>query len=360
MEKKDLKYEGLIEWFHEKRVLGEFLPNQKLISENQLCQMFQLSRQTIRKALGILEEEGYLVRVRGSGTYLTDYATGLSGDKRRIALITTYVDSYIFPKTIQGIENVFYKNGYSVQVSFTQNHFDREKTILTELIKQEDLAGVIIEATKSGIPSPNLDYYKVLLKKKIPVLFINSYYSGLEIPHVALNDREIAKKAVSYLMEQGHKKIGGLFKLDDGQGHLRYEGYLQAMMDAGGQEFEDTVIWVDTLESKNLELSITRILSRIKGCSALLCYNDEIAISLITLLKKEGIQVPDQLSVISIDDSESAVLSEVSLTSVKHPKEKLGEKAAEYMLKMICKPSFKENYEFITEIIERNSVKKII
>ena len=360
MKKTELKYERLIDWFHEKRVVGEFLPNQKLTSENQLCQMFQLSRQTIRKALGILEEQGYLIRVRGSGTYLTNQATGTLGEKKRIALVTTYVDSYIFPKTIQGIENVFYTNGYSVQVSFTQNHLDREKSILSELIRQEDLAGIIIEATKSGIPNPNLDYYRTLINKKIPILFINSYYPELPIPHVALNDKEIAKKAVRYLLEQGHTKIAGLFKLDDGQGHLRYEGYLEALNEAGKKEDEESVIWVDTIESKNLELSLTRILARIKGCSALLCYNDEIAVSLIGLLKKEGIFVPAQLSVISIDDSESAILSDVSLTSVRHPKEKLGEKAAEYMLKMIYKYNFNENFEFITEIVERSSVKKII
>ena len=39
--------------------------------------------------------------------------------RNRIAVVTTYVDSYIFPKTIQGIERVLFERGYSVQISFT-------------------------------------------------------------------------------------------------------------------------------------------------------------------------------------------------------------------------------------------------
>ena len=63
------------------------------------------------------------------------------------------------------------------------------------------------------------------------------------------------------------------------------------------------------------------------------------------------------LSVISIDNSNLAVLSDVSITSIPHPMEGLGKKVAENLLLMIEDKSFDGNYEFETEIIERDSVK---
>ena len=68
--------------------------------------MFHISRQTVRKALGFLEEQGVVRRVRGSGTYISYDRRENLERCNRIAVITTYVDSYIFPKIIQGIENV--------------------------------------------------------------------------------------------------------------------------------------------------------------------------------------------------------------------------------------------------------------
>ena len=62
----------------------------------------------------------------------------------------------------------------------------------------------------------------------MPILFLNTYYPELDVPHVSLNDTEAAKAAVNYLIGRGHKNIGAVLKLDDGQGRLRYLGYLKA------------------------------------------------------------------------------------------------------------------------------------
>ena len=71
---------------------------EKLPSENELSERFGLSRQTVRHAVDILEQQKLVLRVRGSGTYV-----GGNGKAERqerymnIAVISTYVDSYIFP-----------------------------------------------------------------------------------------------------------------------------------------------------------------------------------------------------------------------------------------------------------------------
>lgn len=352
------KYMELVSWIKEQIASKRFLPGQKMYSENELKDMFHLSRQTVRHAISVLEKEGVLTRIQGSGTYINDRRQANLEKRTRVSVVTTYVDGYIFPRTIQGIENVLFENGYSVQIAFTNNQNSREKTILEDILSRDEVAGVIMETTKSGIPNPNLELYRELQRRGIPVIFINSCYPQLTIPHVSLNDKMAGRKVTEYLIEMGHRKIGGIFKLDDGQGHMRYAGYLEAMRENGLEAMDAHVIWVDTEDMKDLEKYSGRIIDRLQGCTAVLCYNDQVAFDLVEILKKRKISVPEELSVAGIDDSELAVLGDVEITSVPHPMERLGEKAADNLLRMIEDPDFDANFEFDAAVVSRSSVKR--
>lgn len=360
MQESQTKYQALINYIEKQVEAGKLCPGDKLPSENELSEQFGISRQTVRKALSVLEEEGTVRRVKGSGTYLSFAPQENFESRNHIALITTYVDSYIFPKTIQGIENALFESGYCVQISFTNNTLEREKSILEDLISRDDVAGIIVEGTKSGLPNPNIPLYRQLINRKIPLLFINTFYPELDVPHVSLNDVETAKMAVNYLIDKGHRDIGAILKLDDGQGRLRYLGYLSAMETAGYPVTDSRMVWIDTDESKQLAYCTDKILNRVESCSALFCYNDQIAFQLIKMLTARGIKVPEEVSVISIDDSDLALHSEVPITSLPHPKEKLGAKAVEVLLQMITSRKNGESYEFDTRVVERESVSHVL
>lgn len=355
LEKKSTKYQELIDYVYNLIDDGTLKSGDRLFSENELSAMFHISRQTVRRAIGELEENGVVKRIRGSGTYIGDNRQENLKKRNRIAVVTTYVDSYIFPKTIQGIEKVLSEHGYFVQIAFTNNTLEREKSVLEDMISQDDVAGVIVEGTKSGLPNPNLFLYRKLMKRRIPILFFNTFYPELDVPHVSLNDVEAGSKAVQFLIEKGHKDIGAILKLDDGQGRLRYLGYLNAMEAAGLPVKDSRMIWIDTEESRQLSLCMDRILSRLEGCSAVLCYNDQVAFQLIHLLRERKIAIPEQLAVISIDDSDLARHSEVPITSLPHPKEKLGETAANHLLEMLNGRYKNATFEFSTRVVERES-----
>lgn len=110
MERKP-KYKEVVDWVKERLEKKELSPGDKLNSENELCELFGLSRQTVRHAIGVLEEEGIVARRQGSGTYISDNRMANLENKTRVAVVTTYVDSYIFPRTIQGIENTLFERG---------------------------------------------------------------------------------------------------------------------------------------------------------------------------------------------------------------------------------------------------------
>ena len=356
MEDRQTKYGDLIHYLENLIAEGKLNAGDRLPSENELTERFGISRQTVRKAIELLEEQGTVRRVRGSGTYVSFDRRENLERRNRIAVMTTYVESYIFPKTIQGIEKILFERGYSVQISFTNNTLEREKNVLTDLINRDDVAGIIVEGTKSGLPNPNLYLYRQLMNRKIPIVFINTFYPELAVPHVSLNDVKAAETAVNYLIGKGHENIGAILKLDDGQGRLRYLGYLKAMEAAGLPVTDSRLVWIDTDESKQLNYCRDKILNRVEECSALFCYNDQIAFQLIRMLGERGIRVPEDVSVISVDDSDLALHSEVQITSLPHPKEKLGAKAAEVLLDMIEGKKSANTVEFDTRVVERQSV----
>lgn len=357
MHGRDAKYKEVITWIQEGIQKGTFQMGEKLPSENELSRQFGLSRQTVRHGIDVLEQQKLVTRVQGSGTYVGQMVKQPRQERfKNIAVISTYVDSYIFPPVLKGIERVLARAGYTMQVSFTGNGIQREKEILDNLLEKGYIDGLIVEPSKSALPNPNLGYYRRLMERGIPILFFNSRYPALELPCVCMDDARIGKEAAECLIEAGHQKIGGIFKCDDGQGHLRYSGYVAALMEAGIKVDSRHVIWIDTADLKDLEMQGDYLLQRLEGCTGVVCYNDEVAYQLVGMCQKRGIAIPDALSVIGVDNSELAAMGDIQWNSFSHPMEKLGRKAAENMIQMIENPYFDGSYLFESELAERGSV----
>ena len=356
------KYQQVIDWVKENIANGQLRAGDRLMSEMELSEKFSLSRQTIRHATGELEKEHLVTRVKGSGTYIGSGKAAPAAARRRhmrIAVLSTFYESYIFPPTMKGIERVLSKRGYSMQVSFTDNRIPREQQILRDLLEKDNIDGLIVEPAKSALPNPNISYYRELQSRGIPLLFFNTRYEEIDAPCVRLDDERVAGKAADLLLQAGHRKIAGIFKSDDGQGQLRYKGYLESLLAAGVTPGEKQVIWIDTFDYRDLASIEDVVFSRLEGSTAVLCYNDEVAYQLIDLALKRGIRVPEDLSVVGIDDSYLSGVSKVPFTSFPHPKDMLGRKAAENLIAMIEHPEYDGGYLFDSDPVVRESVSVI-
>ena len=87
---KKLKYYQLMEDLKEQILTGKFQAGDKLPSENELASRYRVSRQTVRKALGILENAGYIYAEHGKGTFCSELVKH-SHSSRNIAVVTTYL-----------------------------------------------------------------------------------------------------------------------------------------------------------------------------------------------------------------------------------------------------------------------------
>ena len=353
------KYERIVSWVQEEIANGSLHRGDKLPSENDLMECFGVSRQTVRRAMEELASSGVAEGRRGSGTYVTVNTRRYAGKEIRIAVMLTYVDTYIFPSIIKGIESVLSREGCTLQIAMTDNAVEKERMLLKEFIHTQSVDGIIAETVKSALPNPNMELYREVESLGIPVLFVNSYYKELDIPHISMDDRKAGYLAAKHLAECGHIRIGGIFKADDGQGHLRYAGYTDALMEQEIKIRGDQIIWIDTEELRTMEEESPKFLKRLKGCTGCVCYNDETAYKLVGIFQRAGRRVPDDLSVVGIDNSGLARFCPVPLTSVENPVEELGRTAAERIIGKILKNEEMETVEFAPKLIMRNSVRVI-
>ena len=354
------KYERIVSWVQTELENGALRRGDKLPSENELMERFRVSRQTVRRAMEELTEKGIVEGRRGSGTYVTvNTRRYAAGKEIRIAVMLTYVDTYIFPSIIKGIESVLSSEGCTLQIAMTDNAVEKERMLLKEFIHTQSVDGIIAETVKSALPNPNMELYREIENMGIPVLFVNSYYKELDIPHISMDDRKAGYLAAKHLAECGHTRIGGIFKADDGQGHLRYAGYTDALMEQEIKIRGDQVIWIDSEELRTMGEESAKFLKRLKGCTACVCYNDETAYKIVEIFRKAGHRVPEDLSVVGIDNSGLAKFCPVPLTSVENPVEKLGRTAAERMTWKIFRNEEMETVEFEPQLIMRNSVQVI-
>ena len=322
---------------------GDVKPGEKIYSENELVKMLGVSRHTVRQAIGDLVHEGWLYREQGAGTFCSNrfeqnQQTGTlqpAVNGKNIGIITTYITDYIFPSIIKGIESYLTDMGYSLTLACTDNDLEKEKQCLQSMLSR-NIDGLIVEPTKSGSFNPNMNYYLELEQKNIPYLMINQFYSQLAPPHIIVDDEKGGFIATEHLLKLNHQKIIGIFKTDDLQGVYRMQGFIRAFRDKGIPLSPEMIITYTTEELNNgLLEKVKAILISAKKPTGIICYNDQIALSVLDILRELKMTVPEDISIVGYDDSSLAEASEVKLTSITHPKTQMGIDAAKWIVSAV-------------------------
>lgn len=324
-------------------------------SEPQLVLKYGVSRQTVRKALQSLIDEGYLKPIKGSGTYVTEKAVARRYKKSySIGILVTYLSDYIFPTIIRELEETFTEAGFTVQLASTGNSTLKERELLLKMLSNR-VDGIVLEPTKSALPNPNADLYENLLAQNFPVITIHSSYNNMPFPTVALDDEAAGFMAAAHLLEKKYESVAAILKSDDLQGHRRYQGVLRAHR-AYAKNFDDQkVFWYTTEDIKTFPGQAEAIMKRIEGSRAVVCYNDQIALMLEDILLAHGARIPEDYALVSIDDSKLAPLAPVPLTSVKSPIKEIGQTAARHLLRLINGEKFNPNKTFEPSLTIRQS-----
>ena len=308
----------------------------RLPTEQELCRRYQVSRQTVRQSLSLLEQEGLITKKHGSGSYLT----GRSSDsgKNVIGILISDDSDYLYPSLLHDLRTTLAQNGFSSEVFVTGNRICREREILEELFRHP-LRGVIAEGCKSALPNPNQELYHRLIKKGCTVLFLHGAFPSLH-GALCLKDDNLAgsRLLVSHLRSQGHTAIGGIFRSDSLSGTERCQGFLEAMYAAKLPVPDERILWYQTADlDRMLRMKDARFLregisASLSSCTAVLCQDDRIAYYLIQELQEAGCTLPDDLAVTAFHNTYFSTSRILPVTALAHEPHETGQRAAQMLI----------------------------
>ncbi len=314
----------------------------QLPTEAALCQMYHVSRQTVRKALSVLEEEHLIQKRQGSGSYAVPNLRQKGANQ--IAILVHSNTEYIYPRLLADLCGTLQKHGFSWTIYVTENQISKEREILQFLLENQEtpVRGIVSEGCKTSFPTPNYDLYQRLMQKGTALLFFRGGYSNLpDVPTLKDDNYNGGYSLGIYLASLGHQKIGGIFNTDDLQSTEQRFGLLSALREAQLLPCEEYLCGFDSRQLTALQKRqdtgfLSGFLSRqLKAVTAIVCCNDEIAYWLVKELSYRNVRVPEDVSVVCFDCSYLSDLSAVQMTCYAQQTHELGTAAAESVISLM-------------------------
>lgn len=287
---------------------------------------------------------------RDSGYRVSAVARSLVTSKTRtIGVVVTTVSDPFIAEVVNGVENMANTHGYSVFLANSNADPVREATVV-QSFEERRVDGIVVMASRVGAL-----YMAHLSKMKIPIVLINNYRLGEFVYSVAIDNLTAAREATSHLIQLGHTRIAYIGDRDGFQSDTdRFGGYRQALEHAD-ISFQPELVAHGNGTPAGGEEAMDQLLRLPNKPTAVFCYNDMSAIGGLRAARAHKLRVPEDLSIVGFDDLFLASYAQPPLTTVRQPKERMGQMATEIVMKLLAGTSCEFNVKVQGELIVRES-----
>ncbi|HNW59129.1 MAG TPA: LacI family DNA-binding transcriptional regulator [bacterium] len=305
---------------------------------------YRISREMEERILQVAQKLNYRPNHLARGLRLKQSQT--------IGLVVPDISNPFFAYVTRIIQTFAYNAGYSLIVCNTDENLQTEIDQI-ELLRSKGVDGFIIMPV--GVRYSHL---KELLDDGIPLVLLDRCFDEIQTNSVIVNDYKGAFEAVEHLLSEGHTRIAivqGLAETHTNRARLR--GYLDALAKYGIAPDENLIVGDDF--RKNNGYIETKILLRLEQPpSAIFTTSDLITLGALQAIQEEGFLIPEDISLVSFDDTDFAPFLYAPLTAVSQPKELMGEIAVKLLIEDLKSKGQKEKKRIVLEpqLIVRKSV----
>lgn len=242
-------------------------------------------------------------------------------ESRTILVIVPDICDPFFSEIIRGIEVTAAEQGYLVLIGDCAHQNQKEKTFLNLIITKQ-IDGMVL--LSSRLP---FDASVEEQRNLPPMVMSNEFAPELELPTVHIDNLTAAFNAMNYLLDLGHKRIGCIAGPEDMPlCHYRLQGYVQALRRSGIVVDPHYIARGDfTFEAGANALK--QLLEQPLPPTAVFCHSDVMALGTLSWAKRQGLKVPDDLSIIGFDNIALAEFCDPPLTTVAQPRFDIGREA---------------------------------
>ncbi|HOD38649.1 MAG: LacI family DNA-binding transcriptional regulator [Candidatus Marinimicrobia bacterium] len=280
-----------------------------------------------------------------------------NGDQVRcIGIIIKDLNYPFYTSIAAGAREYANSKGYSVIVASSENDHECEKKF-THLFSIKDIKGAIIAPIVEG--EAEIDHLFKLKRINYPFVLLEDV-KGIQANVVAIDNLSAIKTAVKYLIDNGHTKIVH-FAGPPQSSHTqeRIEGFRHAFSESPLIFNKNLIISIGSRheEAYGNTMNYFKNRSREDYPTAIVCFNDQQALAVMTALKELNIRIPEDISIIGNDDIMYAKIYPVPLTTIRAPQREIGYKAAEILIRNIESPTALPNEKMVlgTDLVIRES-----
>jgi GntR family transcriptional regulator of arabinose operon len=354
---------------------NKWLPNERIPSENELARQFKVSRITAKNALNALIQDGFIYRIQGKGSFVAPDAgqpilyqpEPMQRDKY-VAYLMPRLDNLFTANLLNGIEDVLSQNGYHLLFCKTHDSQDMEKALLRQM-SQQKVDGIIIHPVHGE--TYNEEILKLVLNH-FPVVVVDRYLKGIDTNCVCSDNVAGTYEAVKRLIELEHTHIGFVSTYFQGTSSIedRLYGYEMALVENQFPiDHRFRLVHLDNKQVNSVfehggadpesKQMINAFLKQNDELTAVIAANSAVGLTVLEAAEEMGICVPDDLSVIFLDDFELSSFSRIPPTCLSQQEKIIGQEAARMLLSIMANPKQDRIKKTMpTKLIERKSTSK--
>jgi DNA-binding LacI/PurR family transcriptional regulator len=314
-----------------------------------------VSHQTVSRVIN--EKEGVLAETRTRikaiiaemGFQPNAIARSMSkGQTHTLACIAPNLTDYTFASVIEGAENEARQRGYFLLSSSAVTP-EATRDLVAELVGHRRVDGLVVI-------NPYADERYRYIPDNFPVVFVGACSRKDCIESVSLDDEMVAYEATRHLLLLGHRVLAmvtGPMREDCSQD--RSKGFRRALAEAGLRPDLGLIVEGDWSASSGQD-AFFHLLEQGQSPQAVFAQNDRMAMGVIRAARQAGLRVPENLSVIGVDDMPLASYFEPPLTTMHQDMQQLGQEAARLLLSKLQDPSFRHSHvKFPAQLVIRQS-----
>ncbi|MDD3401820.1 MAG: GntR family transcriptional regulator [Hespellia sp.] len=341
MSKVVSKYELIKNKILEKIEKGIYQENDKIPSENELCELFETSRITVRKALDELVTMGMLYRKHGVGTFVRAKMTEQQArDSKKILLVLpNYPELFsagIVSSMLTGIHTEVIESRYML-VTLMEPRNEQDNIQFLDSIKSMQPDGIIYSFYF------NRNLIRELISLNIPIVFLDSEPKDNPFDIVTGEDYESAYRVTNLLIMQGIKNVGFYSPWSDSfsTSYLRKKGIQQALEDSNVEWKEEWFnggspdkLFHEKISHIDMIAEIKNHLQKSPELEALILMNDSAAFSTFKAASELNLEIPKDIKLISYGNYNwSGGFAFVGLTTFEQHFKKYGQEAVKLLIK---------------------------
>ena len=326
--------------YYRERILDGRLPaGTRLPTDEELAALYQISRDTVRKALAQLANEGLIERVQGRGTFVSrpsSYGSPLTQLKQKqigLVLNRTF-RTQLAMNLLVGVEQAAKSHGYNVSFTYAEGEQEQQASDIARM-RANHVSGMIIWPTGDSTAA----LIRQLQADHIPVVLMDRYFPDLPLDYVGSDNVGGGYRATEHLLILGHRRIGFVYAHEETlqitSVYERWQGYRKALQKYE-VHYDETLVVPDVRQSQAGTLEgLVEFLQRPDRPGAIFTVNDYVALDVLQAAKALHLRIPEDLAVVGFDDMEFAAHVNPPLTTIKQQFIDIGLRAGSLLINRV-------------------------